>query len=294
MKTLSVLFLLCCSTAWSQTLKETADENYHNEKWQDAAKGYLKHVEKNEKDSSAWYRLAYCQYKLGEYNLSLKNFDKALATNFFPGYTLYNKAKVYTRMENEDQAYAALNEAVSKGFSNFTMLKDDDEWSNYQSSEQFAAIIQRTRENAFPCLTSEVQRHFDFWIGKWDVMVNGNKVGVNNITLAEGGCALHESYTTQGAYSGQSINYFDPMDKKWHQIWVDSNGGVLDYTEVSKNEGMIQFVADYLSRSGEVTKSRLTFTANEDGSVRQLFEDSTDGGESWTASFDGHYVKAED
>ncbi|MEQ9304285.1 MAG: hypothetical protein RJQ14_10255, partial [Marinoscillum sp.] len=152
-------------------------------------------------------------------------------------------------------------------------------------------VVAKTRENAFPCLTSEVQRHFDFWIGKWDVLVNGQKVGVNNITLAEGGCALHERYTTARIYSGQSINYYDPLDKKWHQVWVDSGGGVLDYTEVDRSEGMIQFEADYLNSAGVLTKSRLTFTANDDGSVRQLFEASSDSGETWTASFDGLYVK---
>lgn len=291
MKTLTMLLLLFCFAASAQDLREAADENYRNEQWVEAASDYKKYVKKHDKDSAAWYRLAYCQYKMKEYDQSLKNYDQALSTNFFPGYTLYSKAKVYVRLKDQQRLFSTLNEANIRGFSNFKLYETDEEWSEYQKNEQFQQVVAKTRENAFPCLTTEVQRHFDFWIGKWDVLVNGQKVGVNNITLAEGGCALHERYTTARIYSGQSINYYDPLDKKWHQVWVDSGGGVLDYTEVDRSEGMIQFEADYLNSAGVLTKSRLTFTANDDGSVRQLFEASSDSGETWTASFDGLYVK---
>ncbi|WP_421874827.1 tetratricopeptide repeat protein [Marinoscillum sp.] len=291
MKTLAILLMLSCFTGVAQDLKQTADANYQNQQWADAEKDYKKYVKKNSADSSAWYRLAFCQMKLGDYEASLVNFDKALETNFYPGYTLYNKSKVYALQGNTEKMYETLSTAAQQGFNNFGQLQNEDEWKTFREQERFVAALQRVKENAFPCLADPVRRHFDFWIGEWDVMVNGRKVGENNITLAEGGCALHESYTTPGNFSGQSINYYNPLDKKWHQTWVASGGNVLDYTEVDKEEGMIQFVADFLNPAGQVVKSRLTFTANEDGSVRQLFENSSDGGETWTAGFDGLYVK---
>lgn len=64
--------------------------------------------------------------------------------------------------------------------------------------------------------------------------------------------------------------------------------GVLDYTEVDRGEGMIQFQCDHLDAQGNLVKSRLTFTKNADGTVRQLFEGSPDG-EHWTTGFDGLY-----
>ncbi len=291
MKTLGLLFLLACITVGAQDLKSIADANYQKQNWEDAVKDYKKYVKKNPSDSSAWYRLAFCQMKLSDYEKSLKNFDKALETNFYPGYTLYNMSKVYALLTNEKDMYKTLEKAIERGFNNFGQLQSEDEWNDYREQDQFAVALQGVKENAFPCLKDPVRRHFDFWIGEWDVIVSGRKVGENNITLAEGGCAIHESYTTSGTFSGQSINYYNPMDKKWHQTWVASGGNVLDYTEVDKSEGMIQFVADFLNPAGQMLKSRLTFTANEDGSVRQLFENSSDGGKTWTAGFDGLYVK---
>ena len=38
-------------------------------------------------------------------------------------------------------------------------------------------------------------------------------------------------------------------------------------------------------------RHRLSFRANPDGTVRQLWETSADGGTTWTTSFDGLYTK---
>lgn len=289
------LFLITCwliaGMAVSQELKSVADEYYQQEKWTEAGKAYKKYLKKNDQDSSAWYRLAYSQYKTGRYDEALGNYDKALSGNFYPGFTLYQKSKVYAALSQTSLMYETLSLATQKGFSNFKLLESEEDWVAFQDDKLFLAIVQRSKENAFPCLTDSIRRHFDFWIGEWDVLVNGQKVGENSITMAEGGCAIHESYTTAGIFSGQSINYYQPLDKKWHQLWVASGGNVLDYTEVDKSPGMLQFIADYLNPAGQVVKSRLTFTQNEDGSVRQFFENSNDGGTTWTPGFDGHYVK---
>lgn len=151
-----------------------------------------------------------------------------------------------------------------------------------------SSIFAQESNDPFPCMSDEVRRSFDFWVGEWEVYVKDKKVGENSITLAEGGCVLHESYTTPGSFSGQSINYWDPMDKKWHQTWVSSAGGVLDYVEIARDEGMLQFQCDVINAKGELAYSRLTFTANQDGTVRQLFENSPDG-TTWTPGFDGLY-----
>ena len=290
-KSFYYILLLVSLALKGQDLKSKADENYQSQDWKKAEVNYSKYLKTNPQDSSAWYRLAYSQLQLGTLDKALKNFDQAYQGNFFPAYTLYQKSKAYALRGEEEKMYQTLNEAVKRGFSNFKLLESEKEWADSRESNTFLEVIQLTKENAFPCLTDSVRRHFDFWIGDWDVLVNGQKVGENIITLAEGGCAIHESYTTAGIFSGQSINYYNPLDRKWHQTWVASGGNVLDYTEIDREPGMIQFLADYLNPTGQVVQSRLTFIANEDGSVRQLFENSTDGGTTWVAGFDGHYVK---
>ncbi len=43
--------------------------------------------------------------------------------------------------------------------------------------------------------------------------------------------------------------------------------------------------------NGGTALHRISWTPNEDGSVRQLWETSLDDGSSWTVLFDGLYVK---
>jgi len=288
MKNLWIVLLLLATSSFAQDLKSSADQKYRAQEWEAAIKDYKQFVKKEKADSSAWYRLAFCQLQVGEYKKALENFDKALTGKFFPGFTLYYQAKTYALLEDKSLALQSLKAASKNGFGNFQLLETDSIWRDYSEESGFAEISKAITTNAYPCLTDPNCRHFDFWIGEWDVFANGQKVGENSITMANGGCAIHESYTTPGIYTGQSINYYDKLDQKWHQVWVGSGGGVLDYVEINKAEGMLQFQCDYMNQQGKVVKSRLTFTRNDDGTVRQFFENSEDG-VTWTPSFDGLY-----
>lgn len=288
MKKISIILYLLSFMVSAQDLKSEADNHYNAKEWNSAIKGYKKYLRKNASDSSAWYRLAFSQYQTAQYEEALKNFDEALNTHFYPGYTLYAKSKVWISMDQKEKALGTLQQAAEKGFGNFRQMETDSEWSALQQDAAFLSIVALAKINAYPCLSDANSRHFEFWVGEWDVFVKGKKVGENSITMAPGGCAIHESYITPGIYSGQSINYYDKLDEKWHQVWVSSAGGVLDYIEIDRTKEMLQFQCDYLNAAGNIVKSRLTFTQNEDGTVRQLFEDSTDG-ENWTPSFDGLY-----
>jgi len=116
-------------------------------------------------------------------------------------------------------------------------------------------------------------------------------VGESIITLAKGGCAIHESYTTLGPYSGQSINYYDPLEKKWKQNWVGNSGDVGIYEETDSGKGNLQFIAKQLLPEGVVTR-KMTFYYNEkEDSVRQLIEDSKDEGKTFAPVFDGLYKR---
>jgi hypothetical protein len=45
------------------------------------------------------------------------------------------------------------------------------------------------------------------------------------------------------------------------------------------------------TRDGRTLTRRITWTPNADGSVRQLWETSFDGGQTWQTAFDGHYTR---
>ncbi len=141
-----------------------------------------------------------------------------------------------------------------------------------------------------PCTIAE-HRQFDFWIGEWDVFDRaGNQIGTNRIEAKLGGCVLHEHWKAQGGGSvGESFNIYDGTRGVWHQTWVDNQGTLL-MLEGRLKEGAMVLEGKTQNATGH-TLHRVTWTPNADGSVRQHWQSSQDGGTSWSTAFDGKYVR---
>ena len=136
------------------------------------------------------------------------------------------------------------------------------------------------------CQTAEY-RQFDFWLGEWEVFLpNGRKAGDSRIESIAAGCALLENWSGNGGFSGKSVNMYDRIDQRWHQSWVDSSGSRLDLAGVFAEKRMVLSSA---AKAGPL--QRIAWSVNDDGSVRQLWEASSDEGKTWAVQFDGKYVR---
>jgi hypothetical protein len=143
-----------------------------------------------------------------------------------------------------------------------------------------------------PACQSAEHRQFDFWIGEWEVFLpNGSKAGDNRIESIGAGCALLENWSGRGGFSGKSLNSYDGDDKRWHQSWVDSSGSRLELAGVFADKRMVLASAPAAAGSAPGAIQRIAWSVNDDGSVRQLWESSADGGKTWTVQFDGRYVR---
>lgn len=138
---------------------------------------------------------------------------------------------------------------------------------------------------------------FDFWVGTWDVYVNSEErpyAGRNVITKVASECLVMEHWTNRRGSSGYSMNYYDPVDKQWRQVWV-SNNLSIDYAGGLNEDGqmVLEGEAHYYNR-GASFPFRGVWTPNEDGTVRQYFEQYNPETDAWEPWFDGLYVRADD
>ena len=141
-----------------------------------------------------------------------------------------------------------------------------------------------------PCATPEY-RQFDFWIGAWEVRgPKGTVVGTNRIEPIENGCALQENWTATGGITGRSINAYSNVDRQWHQAWIGSGGQFLHLVGGLRGQEMV-LEGQSMDVKSRPTLERITWTPQPDGRVRQLWQQSTDGGKTWSTSFDGMYVR---
>ena len=106
-----------------------------------------------------------------------------------------------------------------------------------------------------------------------------------------GGCVLKENWTGLQGGSGSSFNIYDAPRKLWHQTWVDSMGTLL-VLEGGLKDGRMVMSGDQVQKDGSHLLNRMSWTP-ADGSVRQTWDVSKDGGKTWKVVFDGVYRKAD-
>lgn len=142
-----------------------------------------------------------------------------------------------------------------------------------------------------PCALPE-NAQFDFWLGTWDVSAGGTVVGRNVVARELGGCTVTENYrTVNGPYEGRSFSWYDPVSGRWYQVWVDNGGTRLLLSGRLKDGSMV--LTGERTLQGATVSDRITWTPNADGTVRQHWEQSKDGGIGWGTVFDGLYTRAE-
>ncbi len=142
-----------------------------------------------------------------------------------------------------------------------------------------------------PCCTED-HTNFDFWVGTWDVTnADGTAAGKNTIEKVQGGCILKENWiSAQGGFTGSSINFYNRQTKGWEQLWIDNSGSHLKLKGNRVENQMILASEEFTHTDGKVYVNRITWTLNDDGTVRQLWELLNEGVVANTL-FDGLYKK---
>jgi hypothetical protein len=132
---------------------------------------------------------------------------------------------------------------------------------------------------------------FDFWIGDWSVVGKkaGKVVGHSRISTAAAGCVIVEEWTAPGADS-RSLNLYNRNLGAWEQFWVDSQGNRLQLQGGLHDGAMVLETPPNADGSTLHRHDRITWSADAQGRVRQLWETSIDGGE-WAVQFDGLYSR---
>ncbi len=151
-----------------------------------------------------------------------------------------------------------------------------------------AAAVQESSSKS-GCTTPQ-SRQFDFWVGNWNVYNPANELaGTNRIDKVVNGCLLVENWKGAKGGTGKSFNFYDAGRKKWRQVWVSAEGA-LDL-QGDLIDGSIRYSGETTGLNG-VTQESLVFTPNPDGTIRQLWQQSPDGGNTWRVNFDGLYRSA--
>lgn len=225
-------------------------------------------------------------------SLSAQAQDPAPAVS--PAAAALEEAREYVRADDADAAIGVLEGLAANGFTAVSAISADPVLSTLAGIETFDSLVGAMSAQAYPCEYDDSFRAFDFWIGDWDVHVaSGQLAGHNLVTSEQRGCYLAESWTSATGGTGSSINYLDEAAGEWVQIWNDSGGNQIHIRGGLTDEGMLLVGKIHYVATDSTLPFRGLWTPLEDGRVRQFFEQSNDGGETWVPWFEGFYSRRE-
>jgi len=267
-----------------------ADAAFEAERWALAIDEYRKLVAENPEDGISWLRIAQAQRNLRQHALALETLLTARAAFAPEAMVELERARNLASLGERDGALRALESSEHLGLRALTSLEEADEFAALRDNTTFQRVYRSVRRRVFPCEGIEAARELDFWIGDWDVrLADGTLVGHNSISKDEGGCTLLERWSGAGGSTGTSMTFYQPSRDQWRQLWVGSNGTLIDIAGGLRDgamylEGTIEYVAD-----ARIEAFRGTWSELSDGRVRQHFEEFSLVAQTWQTWFDGYY-----
>lgn len=273
--------------------KTDAMQALSESRFDEAVRLYTRLVEADPKDGESTYRLAMALMSLDRLEEAATRFQDARELGYQPMGVDYRLARIYARMGRRDEALDKLEAIAAAGFPAVKLIAEEADFTGLTDDARYQAALAAIRGNRYPCQSRSESRGFDFWVGQWDVSSAGAPAGSNDVRLILGDCVVFENWQSVSGTAGKSFNYYDAGEGHWRQIWVDDTGNVIEFTGRASN-GMMRYTATtHDPASGAATLHKLTFTRNDDGSVRQFWETSGDDGATWQVAFDGHYAPRE-
>lgn len=202
------------------------------------------------------------------------------------------RARIEVAAGRIGEAVAIIQAMADSGFSAVSLVTEDAVLGQLAGNFNFDSLIETLSRAAYPCLYDDAFRDFDFWLGEWDVHVaSGQFAGTNDVRAVEAGCAISEHWSSASGSTGSSINFLDKTTGEWVQVWNSENGAQISIRGGLTDEGMRLEGHLHTVANGSTLPFRGLWTLLEDGRVRQFFEQSTDGGETWAPWFEGFYTR---
>lgn len=245
-------------------------------------------------DPARWFAAAQEAREAGALEQAFNALEQAATGGFAPARVSFERARLLTLSGKKDAAVAELQALADNGFTTVAFITGDPILNMLAGDASFDRLIAEMSVKAYPCEHDEAFRAFDFWLGEWVVHdPTGILAGTNSIERAERGCVLLENWTSVSGVTGMSINYLDKSTGEWVQIWNSEGGSQIDIRGGMTDNGMLLVGQLHDVASNTTLPFRGLWTPLEDGRVRQYFEQSTDGGKTWSPWFEGFYSRQE-
>jgi tetratricopeptide (TPR) repeat protein len=283
----------------ASAIPPAADAAFFGERWTQAKALLAEFLASNPGSMNGHVKAGYVELRLGNPASAIAHFERVVSNAPPPGAAAAQAgvAMALAQQGKPAEAIARLAKALDAGYANYLVLENDQSFASLRGDPRFLALRARAEINANPCMGDSVARSFDFWVGEWDVYVNGTtqQAGRSRIDRVSGGCAILENWTGNTSLlnppsDGKSLNFVVPSTRKWRQVWMGSGGGLTNFEEGEYRDGAMRFTYDNVTPRGRL-RGRFIFFNQGPNRVRQLQESTPDSGRTWQTVYDFIYLR---
>ena len=256
---LDVVMLVLCHMVYVRMINSlgtvAAAAHLQAGEWAEAVELLRGVVAENPDDGLSWIRLGRGLIELDRAQEALDALDRSEAAGFQSPFVGIFRARAFARMSRTGEALSALEAiAPSPAVGGGATIDTISDFRPLADEPRFAAVVQAMEQAAWPCRDNEVSREFDYWIGTWDVYVQGQQAGTNVVERMLGGCTLLENWTNVRGREGKSFNWVDRStfrEHRWRQLWVADGGNTLDYYNGHYSDGAMRFEGHTFTPAGD-------------------------------------------
>ncbi len=257
--------------------------------WPSAARAFQAITEAEPENGPAWFGLGRSLFNSRQVDRALEAYAKTLELGFQPPRTMIHLARCHAIKGEDAEAIAWLEKAAATGAGIFQAISTTQEFGRLRENAAFRDLIEKIQ----PC-NSPAHHMLDFWLGSWRVVTGEDQrqVGKNSIQKILNGCAIIENWESGAGGEGKSLFYYHDVEKIWKQVWITDGQRLKEKHLIAVLDGgVVRFQGEIPLPDGGFVLDRTTLVPLPENRVRQIIEQSADGGETWQVGFDALYVQ---
>ena len=256
--------------------------------WAAAAEVYQTVTEAEPENGAAWFGLGRAQFESRRVDRAIAALTKALELDFETPRTMLHLARCHAAQGADEEAIRWIQKSADTGAAIHQALVSTAEFKRLESQPAFQQIL----ETALPCNTPAHHR-LDFWFGTWTVVTGEaqQQVGTDTIVSILNGCGVIENWRAFSGGEGKSLFYFHDGEKIWKQVWLTDSQRLKEQRLIAESDGAVRFLGEIRRDDGSIVLDRTTLIPLSKNRVRQVIQQSVDGGETWQTGFDAMYIR---
>jgi len=264
--------------------------------FEEAATSYAKIVLAQPDNAQAWQMLGYSLHAQGDLDRAMRVHLKAATFDSTRPIAMYNVACVHAMQGNADAAFASLEESIAAGFNDPNQFGSDSDLNNLHGDPRWARMMDRLsgrtaqaeavapapapapvaapKAKQLDLAKVAPERQFDFWIGDWELYIDGNAVGEWSVQPELDGKVIRQT-----GPASMTVVVFEPNTQKWHMTWMSNQGHHDVLTGTLQGDKIVMMQPVVREQEGAIGRWTMhDITAN---SFATDWELSMDGGKTW-------------